>query len=228
MTNHKASRRIHGSILAGPEYTLLQAIAPRVPAWFTPDRLTVTGLVGCAVVMLGYWLARGHAGWLWLANFGLLIHWAGDSLDGTVARFRGIARPRYGFYLDQSIDTLGNLMIALGVGLSQYARLDLTLLMLATYHMLGIQGCARTIVDGEFHVAVGHLGPTELRIAIAAMNCAIMAFGAPTLLTIAGRALTWCDILLLVTSVGLLGLYASEMRRHLHRLAREDPQPRAN
>jgi archaetidylinositol phosphate synthase len=226
MSDGGVSNRINASLFASPERKLLHLIVSRLPFWCTPDGLTVLGLFGCGLVMLGYWFGRWNVGWMWLANLGLVVHWAGDSLDGTLARFRGIARPRYGFYLDQGIDVLGNLMITLGVGLSNNVRLDFALLVLATYHMLAIQTYLRTIVDGTFHVDVGGLGPTEMRLAIMLMNIGIMAFGAPVLLTVNGRALTWCDGLLLLAAVGLLVLYGFEMRRHLKRIGQEDP-PRA-
>jgi len=73
-----------------------------------------------------------------LANAGLLMHWFGDSLDGTVARYRQAERPRYGFFVDQTIDVVGNLLIALGVGLSPWARLDVALLFLTAFHMISI------------------------------------------------------------------------------------------
>jgi archaetidylinositol phosphate synthase len=225
MADRDVGKRINASLLASPERMLLQWIVARLPLWCTPDGLTGLGLFGCGLVMLGYWLGRWSVNWLWLANLGLALHWTGDSLDGTLARFRAIARPRYGFYLDQGIDVLGNLMITLGVGLSNHVRLDLSLLVLAAYHMLAIQTYLRTIVDGTFHVDVGHLGPTEMRLAIMLMNIGIMAFGAPVLLTVDGYALTWCDVLLLLAATGLLGLYGFEMRRHLKRIGREDPPP---
>jgi phosphatidylglycerophosphate synthase len=223
MHNANIDLRVNSSFLADHERRVLRAIAARLPARCTPNGMTLFGVFGGCVVMLGYWLSRGHLAWLWLANFGLVIHWAGDSLDGTLARYRGIERPRYGFYLDQVIDALGNVMIALGVGFARAARLDLALFVLATFHMLSIQVYVRAIVDREFHLAVGRLGPTEMRLGIMIMNIGILVFGAP-LWRIAGVALTWCDLLMLATGIGLLGLYGYQMRRHLERFAREDPR----
>ena len=214
--------RVNESIVAVPERIALHFLATRMPRWVTPDGLTIFGVFGGVVVMLGYWLSRGDPLWLWLANLGLVFHWAGDSLDGTVARLRHIERPRYGFYLDQVIDVLGNLLVAIGVGLSRDARMDMALFVLATFHMLAIQVLVRAIVDREFHLAVGRLGPTEMRIGIFAMNLGIMAFGAPGW-DILGLRLTWCDLLMLGTGIVLLALYANQMRRHLERFSREDP-----
>jgi len=217
--------RVNESLLAGPERRALRAIAARLPRWCTPDGMTLLGVFGGCVVILGYALSRSHVAWLWLADLGLVIHWLGDSLDGTLARLRQIERPRYGFYLDQVIDALGNVMIAVGVGLSLAARLDVALLVLATFHMLSIQVYVRAIVDREFHLAVGRLGPTEMRLGIVLMNTGVLLFGAPP---IAGLplSLTWCDVMMLATAIGLGGLYCLQMRRHLARFASEDPARR--
>jgi phosphatidylglycerophosphate synthase len=55
-----------------------------------------------------------------LAVVCLGINWFGDSLDGTVARVRNCQRPRYGFYVDHVLDTLGTLFVLAGLGLSGY------------------------------------------------------------------------------------------------------------
>ena len=223
LNNANIDLRVNASILASQERRVLHAIAARLPAWCTPNMMTWFGVFGGCVVILGYALSRQALPWLWLANLGLVIHWAGDSLDGTLARFRGIERPRYGFYLDQVIDALGNVLIAVGVGVSKQARLDIALFVLATFHMLSIQVYVRAIVDRQFHLAVGRLGPTEMRVGIMLMNFGILLFGAPNVLAIGGENFTWCDLLMSATGLGLFALYFSQMRRHLERFAREDP-----
>ena len=96
------------------------------------------------------------------------------------------------------------------------------LFVLATFHMLSIQVYVRAIVDREFHLAVGRLGPTEMRLGIVLMNLGILQFGAPPLPGLP-ISMSWCDVLMLATGIGLLALYANQMRRHLARLAKEDP-----
>lgn len=216
--------RFHDSLLAAHERKLLVAIARHLPRSVLPDHLTVFGVFGALVVIAGYGLSAGDAMWLWLANLGLVFHWLGDSLDGTVARFRHIERPRYGFYLDQVIDTIGNILIALGVGLAPWIRMDLVLIVLALYQMLSIQVYVRALVDHEFHLAVGRLGPTEMRLGIFVMNCLVLAWGEPRLLFKA-FAVTWADLLVLMLSVTLFILFAIQMRTHLRRFAAEDPTP---
>jgi phosphatidylglycerophosphate synthase len=215
-------QRFNLSFVADAERHLLIAIAARLPRAMTPDRLTALGVLGSVIVFVGYVASAWSLPALWVANLGLLIHWFGDSLDGTVARYRHIERPRYGFFLDQTIDVVGNLLIALGVGLSPWARLDVALLFLSAFHMISIYSLVRGIVDQEFHIAVGGFGVTEVRIGILVMNIGILAFGVRPF-QLFGVTMTWCDIMMLVTTVGMLGLFAWGFIAHARRLARLDP-----
>ncbi len=62
---------------------------------------------------------RGRDGaLLWVAAALLVVHWLGDSLDGTLARVRRAERPRYGYYLDHLVDAVATALVGLGLGLS--------------------------------------------------------------------------------------------------------------
>lgn len=221
--NHASSEsRIHKSVLAANERRLLEYMALHIPAAIKPDHLTALGVVGGFVVLFGYGLSLLDVSFLWLANFGLVVHWLGDSLDGTLARVRGVIRPRYGFFLDQCIDVLGNLLIAVGLGITTFVRLDISLLVLSAYHMLSIYTFVRNIVTGEMHVSVMGCGPTELRIGIIVLNILLMTFGAPPL-AIFGYQASWCDVFLLIVFLVLLGIFFSEVAREVRKLARLEP-----
>ncbi len=45
----------------------------------------------------GYWWSGANRAGLILVIACLALNWLGDSLDGTLARFRNCPRPRYGF-----------------------------------------------------------------------------------------------------------------------------------
>ena len=186
----RGSRRVHRSVLSHVEKRVLEAIARRIPLWLHPDNLTALGVAGSVMVLLGYASSVHDARWLWLANFGIVLHWLGDSLDGTLARVRGTERPRYGFFLDQCIDVLGNLIIAIGLGITTFVRLDTVLLVLAAYHMLTIYTFVRTIVTDEMRVSVMGLGPTELRLGIVVMNMLFLIAG-PQPIAFFGRDISW-------------------------------------
>ncbi|WP_137129521.1 CDP-alcohol phosphatidyltransferase family protein [Rhizobium sp. FY34] len=210
MPSNFSVQRHNGSFIAAAERRVLIAIAKRLPGFVTPDLLTGFGVFGALVVLTGYSLGNIEIWYLWLANLGIVIHWLGDSLDGTVARVRGVERPKFGFFLDQTVDLIGNLLIAIGIGLSPWVRLDVALLMLTAYHMLAVYVLVYSLVQGEFKIDVAGFGPTEMRIGIVVLNLAIMTIGAPTFVA-AGLSFTWCDVLLLVIFLGLIALFIFEL-----------------
>ena len=55
----------------------------------------------------------------------------GDSTDGSLARFRKIERPRYGYFLDHSCDGLATTLVVVGIGLGPYVTLEVALIALA-------------------------------------------------------------------------------------------------
>ncbi|KAF0227750.1 MAG: CDP-alcohol [Beijerinckiaceae bacterium] len=198
-----ANTRINNSFLAGIERIAIDAICPRLPASVTPDKLTAFGTFGAAVTLLGYLASWKHPAFLWLASFGLVIHWFGDSLDGNLARYRKIERPRYGYFLDQTIDVFGNFLICFGMGLSPFVDMRVALVSLAGYHMVSIYVFVRANIAGDFHVSVLNSGPTEMRVLIISMNTLIYFFGAPEFM-LAGIMLTWCDITVSLWSIGVM------------------------
>ena len=99
--------RSQNSFTASLERRMLLWLAPRLPHWVQPDHLTLLGFAAMFLAGAGYALARWtHAGSL-IATLGLALNWFGDSMDGTLARFRCRQRPRYGFYVDHMIDSIG-------------------------------------------------------------------------------------------------------------------------
>ena len=170
--------RIQRNLLARSERRLLNAMCARMPAWVTPDILTAFGVGGALVVFAGYALSGLNPAFLWLAIAGYVIQWFGDSMDGSLARFRKIERPSFGYFLDHSCDGLTSLLILAGIGLSPFVRLDVALLALAGYLLLSVHAYLSARVLGELKLSYLNAGPTELRIALIAMTVAMMALGA--------------------------------------------------
>ena len=102
----KQSTRIQTSILNAAEKKALVWMAERCPRWVTSDMLTFLGFVGAVIIGAGYALCGVSYNFLWLASFGFIVNWFGDSLDGTLARVRHQQRPNYGFFLDHNIDCI--------------------------------------------------------------------------------------------------------------------------
>lgn len=172
--------RINDTLLGNIEKRVLIWLAARMPAWVVPDTLTIIGLVASIIIFLSYALTFFHKGFLWLASFGFLLNWFGDSLDGTLARYRKIERPRYGFFVDHIIDSVSEVLIFLGLGLSPYLRFDLALLALVGYMLLATYVYLVTYVNGVFRISYARLGPTETRVLAILANTLVFFSANPT------------------------------------------------
>ncbi len=146
----------------------------------TPDRLTSVGFLGAALVSAGYALSMLHRGWLWLSVAAYFINWFGDSLDGSLARFRKIERPKFGYFIDHSTDALGNMLIMVGLGLSPFVRMDVALFGLGAYLLLSIHTFVAARVIDEFRLSYVAAGPTELRLLLIAMTLSMFVVGPDT------------------------------------------------
>lgn len=169
--------RVQANIVAATERRLLDWICARLPPWVTPDRLTLCGFGGALLVFAGYALGRIALPWLWIAVLGYLVHWFGDSLDGSLARHRRIERPLYGYFLDHNIDAIGNLIGMAGLGLTRFVRMDVALFALAGYLLLSIHVFLRMRVTGELQLSFLLGGPTELRLGLVALTLGMLWIG---------------------------------------------------
>lgn len=187
MTELKPHKRVNDILLGPLERPALQWLAARMPEWVTPDVLTGIGIVGSILIFASYCLSNLEAGFLWLASLGLVINWFGDSLDGTVARYRKIERPKFGFFIDHTVDAFSEMLVVLGLGLSPYVRFDVACLALIGYLLVSVLVYVRTYVDGVFKISYGKLGPTEVRVIVMLLNAAMFFYGAPTFATSLGQ-----------------------------------------
>lgn len=177
MTKIEKHQRVNDILLGPLERPALRWLSAHMPAWVTPDICTAIGVSGALTTSIGYILSNIDQNFLWLASFGFLVNWFGDSLDGTLARHRNIERPKFGFYIDHTTDTFGQAVIFLGLGLSPYVSFNIACLALIGFYMLAILVYVRTCVVGEFKISYGKLGPTEIRVIAILLNTAMFFFG---------------------------------------------------
>ena len=169
MSTEKAAR-IQTSILNAAEKRALVWLAHRQPSWVTSDILTYIGVAGAFLCGLGFALSSINLNYLWLSSLGLVVNWYGDSLDGTLARVRGTQRPKYGFFIDHSIDAITITMMCVGAGLSPLLRLDVALCVLVAYLILSVYTYVCTICTDQMRLTYGKLGPTEFRLIVIILN----------------------------------------------------------
>jgi archaetidylinositol phosphate synthase len=201
-------------LLARHEQRVLEWIAHRLPARVMPDHLTALGVVAAMGIAAAYGLSNGDKAWLWAASALLVVHWLGDSLDGTLARVRKTERPRYGYYLDHLVDAFATAAIGIGLGLSPYMLLAVGLAIVIAYLILSINTYLETQAFGVFTLGYGRLGPTEARLMLVAVNTAL-ALGAATFGIL--------DILGIGLAAVMIAALVGRAARNLKRLSELEP-----
>ncbi len=217
MTEKKNAQRMTDGLTARWEKENLPKMARALPEWVTPDHMTILGLVAAVVIAAGYVLSAWSPAWLLLVVVGLFFHWAGDSLDGTLARVRNKTRERYGYYVDRTADAISTVLIGIAFGLSPYVALPIAMLMTISYLLLQIYAEICAYTAREFPLSFGRLGPTEARIALGLFTV-LMMVSPPASIVVAGLQLTWVDGLVACVSVGLLATFAVSSWRQARRL----------
>jgi archaetidylinositol phosphate synthase len=181
-------------------------------------------LVSAAIVCGAYALSNENDAWLWLAVAGYVGHWFGDSLDGSLARYRKIERPTYGYFIDHSSDGLTTFMMLGGFGLSPYIRIDVALFAVVAYLLLSIHSFLLAKVSGDFPMSHGGMGPTEARILLIVLTIA-MYFSTPGH-SIIGQFSIFDIIFIALTGV-LMVMFLTSTARAGRKLAARDKADRA-
>ncbi len=151
-------------------------MAKRLPRWINSDHLSALGLVSMAGAGLSFWFAGSDpvAG-ASLVVLCLILNWFGDSLDGTVARVRDQQRPRYGYYVDHVLDLAGTAMLFAGLAASGHMAPAIAVLVVAAYYLVSAETFLATHSRGIFKMAFLGIGPTELRVLLAAGALALIS-----------------------------------------------------
>lgn len=217
--------RINKIMLGSLERPALHWMAKHLPSWVLPDHLSLVAIIAAVVIFISYWLTRFSLDWLWLVNFGLIVHWAGDSLDGTLARVRHIERERYGLFVDHNCDTIAMFLICVGMGVSPLMDLRISLLVLIAYYSMSILVYLVSMASGVFKISFGGLGPTEVRLAIIIANIIIWCLKNPVV-GIGKINLTIFSWIGLIAAIILLVTYLIYFEIERRKLARLDPMPK--
>jgi archaetidylinositol phosphate synthase len=175
----KKHHRVNNILLGPLERPAIAWLVEHMPHWVTPDHLTFLGFLSSVLVSASYYLTTFNKNFFWLANLGFFLNWFGDSLDGNLARYRKIERPRYGFFIDHTVDTISEVLIFIGIGLSPYVDLKLALLALVGYQCMANLVYITTSVKGEFKISYASLGPTEVRFIAIIVNSVMFFIGNP-------------------------------------------------
>jgi phosphatidylglycerophosphate synthase len=161
--------RLNRGVLARAERQALEWIARRLPNAITPDHLSALGLASMACAGLAFAAFQQSERMAAVAVVAALAtNWLGDSLDGTVARVRRTERPRYGYYVDHVIDLAGAAFLFGGIASSGLMNPLIAVALLAAYLLVSAETYLATHATGIFRMSFFGLGPTELRLVLAA------------------------------------------------------------
>jgi archaetidylinositol phosphate synthase len=220
--NFREARRIQQSFLSNLEKRTLIWLAARTPRCINSDHLTLLGLFSMAAAGAAYWWAATNRAGLLLVILCLALNWLGDSLDGTLARFRNHSRPRYGFYVDHIVDAFSALFLLGGLALSGYMSPLVALGLLIAYLMLSVEIYLASYTLGDFKISYFNMGPTELRILLSIGNLAVLWRSTVHLL---GRAHRLFDVAGTLGFSGMLLIMVISAIRNTTRLYRQEPLP---
>lgn len=214
--------RINDTFLGPLERKVIDWFVKSAPDWVTSDMMTYLGFVGSVLIFVGYYLTQISPHFLWMASFGVLLNWFGDSTDGNLARYRHLERPRYGFFLDHSMDTISMLLIFGGLGLSVYFNFTYAMIGLVSYLLMSVFVYVDTYINGTFQISFAKIGPTESRAIIIIANILIFLIGIPTYALSIGT-FTLYDFIMIGFAAALCINYLIMIIKRLNMLAKLEP-----
>ena len=216
--------RQHNSLLAASEKRVLVWIASRLPRWINSDHLSALGLAAMAGAGASFYVAQvDPVAGASLVVLCLALNWFGDSLDGTVARVRNQQRPRYGYYVDHVIDLAGTALLFAGLAASGYMTPVIATLVVAAFFLVSAETYLATHARGIFKMAFLGVGPTELRILMAAGAIALIT--TPTVNVIGLGTVRLWDLGGVIGAIGMTGTFLISSMRNIRALYIEETVP---
>jgi phosphatidylglycerophosphate synthase len=214
-----SAKRLEGGFVSALEKAALLKLASATPSWINSDHLTILGFLAQCLAGICYGLSRWHRSALLFGILFIALNWLGDSLDGTLARFRNRQRPRYGFYVDHIADTIAALFLMGGMAFSGYVHWAIAFGMLVAFLMLSIEAYLATYTLGQFQLSYWKFGPTEIRILLIIGNVALINHSVVTLF---GMRFRLFDVGGSVAILGMTLMLIVSAVSHTIRLYREE------
>lgn len=177
MSAQQHPRRYNRSFLAAAEQGLIRWILPRIPAGMTSLHLTAIGLAGSVIASFALIACNFSPAWVGLVVVGVAMNWFGDSLDGSLARYRKEERPRFGFLVDHTCDLFSQILVIVAFGLSPFLSLISALTILLCYLLFSAYTYIRAAAHHIHQMAYVGVGATEFRILMVVWAVAGVTFG---------------------------------------------------
>jgi len=166
------------SFLAPLERRFAPTLIRLVPPWLETYHLTLMTLVWSAGIIASSALARGDLRWLWGVSVMIALQWLTDHVDGKVGKARGTGLLRWGYYMDHLLDYvfLCSLVIGYGALVPESSRFAM-LVLLAVFGGFMVHAFLEFSATERFRISSMKLGPTEFRLALIAINTAVIYTG---------------------------------------------------
>jgi phosphatidylglycerophosphate synthase len=217
-----SARRVNQSLTASIERRALQWMAERAPSWLSSDQLTLLGLGAQIGAGIFYALSHYNRYALLPVILCIALNWFGDSMDGTLARVRRQQRPRYGFYVDHTVDIFGSVALMCGLGCSGFLHWQTAIAMLIAFLLLSSESYLATHALSCFQLSQGIFGPTEIRILMVIGNLALLR---SPYSTIFGHTMLLFDLGGTIAAVCMFAMAVFVAIRHTAELYRQEPLP---
>lgn len=217
--------RINQSLTYLLEKPVLLWLVARIPDRVNSDHMSLLGFLGALLTGVSYLLAKNEPIFLWVAAAGFLLNWFGDSLDGTLARYRKLERPRYGYFLDHSIDVICITIVLTGLGFSGYSRIELAWGVNLLYLLMIVYTTLTNFTSRQFQISFALIGPTEIRILAIAASIWLF-FNDTRFIHLGFMDINIFEAILLLLIVVFIPIYLLSTVIQIRRLAKEDPLPR--
>lgn len=198
MEQQKHPVRRNRSFLASAEQVVIHWLLPRIPAHVRSLDLTIFGMLGSLFAAVGLIGCNSSYQFLPLVLLGIGMNWFGDSLDGSLARFRQEERPRFGFLVDHTCDLFSQILVIVAFGFSPFLSVMSAFVILLCYLLFSAYTYIRAAAHHVHQMSYIGVGATEFRILMvvwayfgAAANLNEPSFG----------PLTTLDVVILTLSV---------------------------
>ena len=169
----------HGtSVLMSWENAFRAKWVLRLPLWLETWHLTYLTLLWSGLILLSGWLAREALHWLLFTSAMVVAQYLSDLFDGAVGRHRNTGLIKWGYYMDHFLDYVFQSSIVIAYmliapeGLSGYF---VAILVLSSAFM--VSSFLSFAAPNRFEIYFFGIGPTEIRVAIIALNTSIIFLG---------------------------------------------------
>ena len=166
------------SILGKAERRFIDWGVPKVPKPILSHHLTYVTILWSAGTVLFGWLATKNLAWLHGVSVMVFGQWLTDSFDGSLSKFRKQGLVKWGFYMDHLLDFVFLAAFWLAyLWVLPTPALPWLALLVALSGALMAHSFLAFGATGEFRISHFGVGPTETRIALLALNSAVVALG---------------------------------------------------